>query len=133
MNLPEFKISNLNEYGLDLGLIISGTLGAVVLLIKQGFVSYTKSISSLLVGAACANYLTPIIIQLARIEQIHSFHYGVAFLLGFIGLRAVEYFCEFTWLQGFQKSLTFLYTSKNTTDTTLTTSVSAVDCEKSNS
>jgi len=129
MDLHSLKNSNLNTYGLDLGLIISGVLGSVVLLVKQGFVSYTKSIGSVLVGAACANYLTPVIIHLARIEQIVSFHYSVAFLLGFVGLRAVEYFCEFTWLQGFQKSLTFLHTHKPSDTTTTTTSASSVDPE----
>jgi hypothetical protein len=82
---------NLKEYGLDIGLIISGLFGSILLTSKNSSKNLGKTISSLIGGAASANYITPIVITLAKLDDQH-YHYGIAFLLGFLGLKGIEFF-----------------------------------------
>jgi hypothetical protein len=82
---------NLKEYGIDVGLLISGLFGAILLTSKESAMNLTRTVSSLVGGAASANYLTPVVVSLAKLDNSH-FHYGVAFLLGFLGLKGIEYF-----------------------------------------
>jgi hypothetical protein len=82
---------NLKEYGIDVGLLISGLFGAVLLTSKNSAKNLGKTISSLIGGAASANYITPIVISVAKLDDQH-YHYGIAFLLGFLGLKGIEFF-----------------------------------------
>lgn len=82
---------NLKEYGIDVGLLISGLFGAILLTSKESAVNLTRTISSLIGGAASANYITPIVVNIAKLDDTH-YHYGIAFLLGFLGLKGIEYF-----------------------------------------
>jgi hypothetical protein len=83
--------NNLKEYGIDVGLLMSGLFGAILLTSKDTAVNLTRTISSLIGGAASANYLTPIVVNVTKLDNTH-YHYGIAFLLGFLGLRGIEYF-----------------------------------------
>ncbi len=88
----------LKDFGLDLGLLISGLFGAILLLSKEGIQkNKTRSIFSLIGGAASANYLTPLVMNVMNIKE-SGFDYGIAFLLGFLGLRGIEFICTFKWL-----------------------------------
>ena len=71
---------NLKEYGLDIGLIISGLFGSILLTSKNSSKNLGKTISSLIGGAASANYITPIVITLAKLDDQH-YHYGIAFCI----------------------------------------------------
>jgi len=82
---------NLKEYGIDIGLLISGLFGAILLTSKGSAMNLTRTISCLVGGAASANYITPIVINLTKLDESH-YHYGIAFLLGFLGLKGIEYF-----------------------------------------
>ena len=82
---------NLKQYGIDVGLLISGLFGAILLTSKNGALNLTRTISSLVGGAASANYITPVIISITKLDENH-YHYSIAFLLGFLGLKGVEYF-----------------------------------------
>lgn len=82
---------DLKEYGLDVGLLVSGLFGAILLTSKGSAMNLGRTFSSLIGGAASANYITPVIISVAKLDNQH-FNYSVAFLLGFIGLKGVEYF-----------------------------------------
>lgn len=82
---------NLKEYGIDVGLLISGLFGAILLTSKGSAMNLGRTISSLIGGAASANYITPIVVDLAKLDDGH-YHYGIAFLLGFLGLKGIEYF-----------------------------------------
>lgn len=82
---------SLKEYGIDVGLLISGLFGAILLTSKDSAINLTKTISSLVGGAASANYITPIVINITKLDETH-YHYGIAFLLGFLGLKGIEYF-----------------------------------------
>lgn len=82
---------NLKAYGIDVGLLISGLFGAILLTSKGSAMNLTRTISSLIGGAASANYITPIVVGITKVDETH-FHYGIAFLLGFLGLKGIEYF-----------------------------------------
>jgi hypothetical protein len=82
---------NLKDYGIDVGLLISGLFGAILLTSKSSAVNLTRTVSSLVGGAASANYITPIVVDVAKLDSTH-YHYGIAFLLGFLGLKGIEYF-----------------------------------------
>ena len=82
---------DLKHYGLDIGLLISGLFGAILLTSKNSAKNLGKTVSSLIGGAASANYITPIVISVTKLDETH-YHYGIAFLLGFLGLKGIEYF-----------------------------------------
>lgn len=82
---------NLKAYGIDVGLLISGLFGAILLTSKGSAMNLARTVSCLIGGAASANYITPIVVGVTKLEESH-FHYGIAFLLGFLGLKGVEYF-----------------------------------------
>jgi hypothetical protein len=88
MDSPE---TTLQQYGIDIGLLISGLFGAILLTSKGSAMNLGRTFSSLVGGAASANYITPVIITITKLEN-HHFHYSVAFLLGFLGLKGVEFF-----------------------------------------
>lgn len=82
---------SLQQYGIDIGLLISGLFGAVLLTSKGSAMNVGRTFSCLVAGAASANYITPVIITITKLDNEH-FHYSIAFLLGFLGLKGVEYF-----------------------------------------
>ena len=84
---------DLKQYGIDVGLLISGLFGAILLTSKGSANNLPRTISSLIGGAASANYITPIVVNMAKLDDTH-YHYGIAFLLGFLGLKGIEYFSK---------------------------------------
>jgi hypothetical protein len=82
---------DLKQYGLDIGMLISGLFGAILLTSKTGASNLPRTVSCLLGGAASANYITPIIINITKLDH-ENYHYSIAFLLGFLGLKGVELF-----------------------------------------
>lgn len=84
-------IEDLKQYGIDVGLLISGLFGGILLTSKDSAKNIGKTISSIIGGAASANYITPVVITITKLDDTH-FHYGIAFLLGFLGLKGIEYF-----------------------------------------
>lgn len=82
---------NLKDYGIDVGLLISGLFGSILLTSKNSAKNLGRTVSSLIGGAASANYITPIVISITKLDD-HHYHYGIAFLLGFLGLKGIEYF-----------------------------------------
>ena len=84
---------NLNEYGIDVGLLVSGLFGAILLTSKDSARSYGKTISSLVGGAAAANYIAPVIVGITKLNGMHV-EYSIGFILGFTGLKSVEYVCN---------------------------------------
>ena len=84
-------LTSLKQYGIDVGLLTSGLFGAILLTSKGSAMNLARTVSSLIGGAASANYITPIVVSVANLDNSH-YHYGIAFLLGFLGLRGVEYF-----------------------------------------
>lgn len=79
---------NLKDEGIDVGLAMAGLFGAILTSSRQQQ-SLAATVASLLGGAASANYITPLVLKMANLDG-HDFGYAIAFLLGFLGLRAVE-------------------------------------------
>jgi len=83
----------LKTIGIDVGLLISGLFGAILLLSKNAAEDLRTTVLSLIGGAASANYMTPIILDMFKINTPNA-NYGIAFLLGFLGLKGVELVTE---------------------------------------
>jgi len=83
--------TTLQQYGIDIGLLISGLFGSILLTSKGSAMNLGRTFASLIGGAASANYITPVIISITKLDNQH-FHYSIAFLLGFLGLKGVEFF-----------------------------------------
>ena len=82
--------SQLLKYGIDLGFLLSGFFGAVILSIKNRKKKLSKTISCIFAGTLCANYLTPLILHFAPTNIQEKGKYAVAFMMGYIGLKGLE-------------------------------------------
>jgi hypothetical protein len=81
---------NLKEEGIDLGLALAGLFGSILMSSREASQNLPAAITSLIGGAASANYVTPLVLKMAHLEGEPQFGYAIAFLLGFLGLRGVE-------------------------------------------
>lgn len=87
--------ANNNEYGIDLGLVIAGFFGALLLALSTKNQTPGKAISTIFAGALCANYLTPIFLNFMPEYIQDNGKYGTAFIMGFIGLKSLEMIYEY--------------------------------------
>jgi len=82
------------RYGIDIGFLVSGFFGALLLVSKNSAQKLSTTIASILAGTACANYLTPVVMSiLPQSVQING-KYAVAFVMGFMGLKGLELILE---------------------------------------
>jgi hypothetical protein len=81
---------NLKEDGIDISLALAGLFGALMTTTRTSGAHIGKSILSLVGGAASANYLTPLLMHISKLENDTHYAFAVAFLLGFAGLRVVD-------------------------------------------
>jgi len=80
----------LQEVGINAGLIVSGLFGSL-LTIKKGANTHLYSIAvSIATGIGSANYITPIVVDTLNISN-QNLTFGIAFILGFLGLTGIEY------------------------------------------
>jgi hypothetical protein len=80
----------LQEVGINAGLIVSGLFGSL-LTIKKGAATRLSSIAlSIAAGVGSANYITPIVVDSLSITN-QNLTFGVAFILGFLGLSGIDY------------------------------------------
>lgn len=82
-------VDYLAEIGINIGLLISGLFGAILLLSKTSAQDLKTTTFSIIGGAASANYMTPIVLEILSIKT-SNIQYGIAFILGFLGLKGVE-------------------------------------------
>ena len=76
--------------GIDIGFLISGFFGALLLVSKNSAQRISTTIASILSGAACANYLTPVAMNYMPESIKLNGRYAVAFIMGFLGLKGLE-------------------------------------------
>jgi hypothetical protein len=81
---------DLKEEGIDVGLAIAGLFGALMMLSKTAGLNVGRSVLAIVGGSASANYVTPLILKLTRLDGDVRYSYAIAFLLGFAGLRGIE-------------------------------------------
>lgn len=79
----------LQELGINLTLSIAGLFGSLLMVGKQAIQNIKQTGVALVTGVASANYLTPIVCDFVRINQF-EYQNGVAFIMGFLGLKGVE-------------------------------------------
>lgn len=79
--------------GMNVGLAVSGFFGSLMLVGKQKEQNLREQIFSVIGGTMSANYLTPVVIDTFKL-QTDSLQYGVAFVIGFGGLKVVEFVYE---------------------------------------
>lgn len=78
------------SYGIDIGFLISGFFGALLLVPKNSAQRVGSTLASLLAGTACANYLTPVVMSMLPDAVQSNGKYAVAFVMGFMGLKGLE-------------------------------------------
>lgn len=78
------------SYGIDIGFLISGFFGALLLVPKNSAQRVGSTLASLLAGTACANYLTPVVMSMLPDAVQNNGKYAVAFVMGFMGLKGLE-------------------------------------------
>ncbi len=80
----------LMDLGFNIGLALSGLLGSLVTIWRsKKKMNVKEQAISLIAGTLSANYLTPLVISFMDLKDNTQF--GVAFVVGFGGLKAVEY------------------------------------------
>jgi len=60
---------NLKDAGIDIGLAIAGLFGAILMSSKTAGQNLPRTIASLIGGAASANYVTPLLLKIARLDS----------------------------------------------------------------
>ncbi|MBX9806230.1 MAG: hypothetical protein K2X95_00360 [Flavobacteriaceae bacterium] len=78
----------LKYIGIESQTFIAGMSGAVVFLTKSKNMTRTQQFLTVLSGGLSANYLTPVVANWFNLNP--SVLYGIAFLLGYSGMKSVE-------------------------------------------
>ena len=78
----------IQELGINISISVAGLFGSLIMVGKNAADQWKTSMFSIITGVASANYLTPIVVDLARIDV--KYQMSVGFVLGFLGLRGVE-------------------------------------------
>jgi hypothetical protein len=78
----------LQSLGINIGISVAGLFGALLLVGKTNKTDLRTMFFSLLSGVASANYITPVILDMAQFDV--KYQMSVAFILGFLGLKGVE-------------------------------------------
>ena len=85
-------IEALKVLGFEVGIFIAGLAGAWVSSNKVKLRPFER-VTAVLSGGFIANYLTPVLIEIIGFSD--SAHYGTGFIIGYIGMRSVEYVIDF--------------------------------------
>lgn len=80
----------LKDIGINIGLIVAGFFGSILMINKNSTENVKSTFTSIIAGVASANYLTPLVIDLFKVEK-QTYTLSIAFILGFLGLKGVEY------------------------------------------
>jgi len=83
----------LDEIGINIMTSIAGLFGSLLLVGKGAAKNIKQTFFAIITGVASANYITPVVCDIVRIEDA-NYQNGVAFILGFLGLKGVEAFTK---------------------------------------
>jgi hypothetical protein len=78
----------IQELGINIGISIAGLFGSLIMIGRSAAIQWKTTMFSILTGVASANYLTPIVVDIARVDV--KYQISVGFVLGFLGLKGVE-------------------------------------------
>lgn len=79
----------LDEIGINIMQSIAGLFGSLLLLGKGSAKNIKQTFFAIITGVASANYITPVVCSALSISDT-NYQNGVAFILGFLGLKGVE-------------------------------------------
>lgn len=82
----------LEAVGIDITLMAAGMIGSIIMATRRNAKSIKATMIGVVSGTLSANYLTQVVIEIFDLEGRSQ--YGVAFLLGYFGLKGVEKFIE---------------------------------------
>lgn len=77
----------LQEYGINLALMIAGGFGGLMSLRRKENLSKSEKVGTVLAGMFISNYLTPIVLEFVDMGP----NYGVGFIVGFLGYEALNW------------------------------------------
>lgn len=80
--------ANTRYFGFDIILFLAGIAGGIAFLTKNPKLTTWQKFTSVLSGGFTANYLTPLVGKWFLLSD--DTLYGIAFLLGYGGLKSVE-------------------------------------------
>lgn len=78
--------------GINIGIALAGLFGSLIMLGKNSSVNLRTTLFAIITGVSSANYITPIVSDMINISS--QYQMGVAFILGFLGLKGVEKISE---------------------------------------
>ena len=79
----------LEEIGINIGISVAGLFGSLLLIGKTATINLKTTFFSIISGVASANYITPLVMDISKVDV--KYQMSVAFILGFLGLKVVEY------------------------------------------
>lgn len=79
----------LDEIGINLMQSIAGLLGSLILVGKGAVKNLNQTFITIIAGVSSANYLTPVVCDILKVQDT-NYQNGIAFILGFLGLKGVE-------------------------------------------
>lgn len=86
-------MEQLQKMGIQIGFLISGLFGSILMATKNDKTDVKSVIISLVAGMSTANFLTPVLVDTLNIVNVKHQN-GVAFIAGFLGLKLVELISE---------------------------------------
>lgn len=78
--------------GVNIGIALAGMFGSLIMLGKNSSSNLRTTLFAIITGVSSANYITPIVSDMIKISE--QYQMGVAFILGFLGLKGVEKISE---------------------------------------
>ena len=70
---------------------MAGLFGSLMMMSKTASQTVGRTLFATIGGAASANYLTPLILQVTKLGHDSTYSHAIAFLLGFTGLKSIEF------------------------------------------
>ena len=86
-------MESLHKLGIEIGFLISGLFGAILMATKNSKSDLKSIVLSLVGGLSAANFLTPVLVDTLNVTNVKHQN-GVAFIAGFLGLKLVEIISE---------------------------------------
>lgn len=79
----------LEHIGINIGLVIAGLFGSFLSVSVNPELNNWQRGTVMVAGSMSANYITPLILSLIKLNE--GVEYGLAFIVGFGGLKFVEW------------------------------------------
>lgn len=83
----------LASLGIQISLLVAGFAGGLVSINKDKRLSIWGKVTVIISGGFIATYITPLVFLIFKFEDERA-KYGVAFVIGYMGLKAIEMIVE---------------------------------------